>query len=74
MDTLEKEVGENTLIVISNKISNVKNMDKIYILLDGAIQDFGTHEELLQRNEFYQELEFLERKEEADEQYSKEKC
>lgn len=74
MDTLIEEVGENTLIVISNKISNVKNMDKIYILLDGTIQDSGTHEELLQRNEFYQELEFLERKEEADEKYSKEKC
>lgn len=74
MDTLIQEVGENILIVISNKISNVKNMDKIYILLDGTIQDSGTHEELLQRNEFYQELEFLERKEETDERYSKEKC
>ena len=74
MDTLIKEISDNTLIVISNKISNVKQMDKIYILLNGQIQDCGTHEELMQRNDFYKELEYLERKEETDEIYSKEKC
>lgn len=74
MDTLIKEVSNNTLIVISNKISNVKQLDKVYILLNGQIQDCGTHEELMQRNEFYKELEYLERKEETDEIYSKEKC
>lgn len=74
MNQLIKEVSNNTLIVISNKISSVKQLDKIYILLDGEIQDYGTHEELVQRNEFYKELEYLERKEENDEIYSKEKC
>lgn len=74
MNQLIKEVSNNTLIVISNKISSVKQLDKIYILLDGKIQDYGTHEELAQKNEFYKELEYLERKEENDEIYSKEKC
>lgn len=74
MNTLIKEVGDNTLIVISNKTSNMKNLDRIYILLDGMIQDYGTHEELLEKNEFYKELNLLERKEEADERYTKEKC
>lgn len=74
MDTLFKEVKDNTLIVVSNKISNIKNLDKIYILSNGTIQDYGTHEELIQRNEFYKELENLERREEANEEYSKEKC
>ena len=74
MNQLIKEVSNNTLIVISNKISSIKQLDKIYILLDGKIQDYGTHEELVQRNEFYKELEYLERKEETDEIYSKEKC
>lgn len=74
MSTLLDEVGDNTLIVISNKIANIKNLDKIYILLDGIIQDCGTHEELLERNEFYQELDWIERKEETNEKYSKEKC
>lgn len=74
MDTLIKEVSDNILIVISNKISNVKQLDKIYILLDGETKDYGTHEELIQRNEFYKELDYLERKEQMDEIYSKEKC
>lgn len=74
MDTLIEKVSNNTLIVISNKISNLKELDKIYILIDGKIQDYGTHQELIKRNEFYKELDYLERKEEADEIYSKEEC
>lgn len=74
MDRLINQISDNTLIVISNKISSVKQLDKIYILLDGKIQDSGTHEELLKKNEFYRELDYLERKEESDEIYSKEKC
>lgn len=74
MDRLIDQVSDNTLIVISNKISSVKKLDKIYILLDGKIQDSGTHAELLEKNEFYRELDYLERKEETDEIYSKEKC
>lgn len=73
MNTLLEEVEDNTLIVISNKTSNVKALDKIYILINGRIQACGTHEELLQKNEFYKELNNLERKEGTDEIYTKEK-
>lgn len=73
MNTLFKEIKENTLIIVSNKISNMKKLDKIYILSNGIIEDYGTHEELLKRNEFYRELETLERREEANESYSEEK-
>ena len=73
MNNLLKEVGDNTLIVISNKISSVEKLDKIYVLLDGKIKDCGTHEELLKRNEFYKEVYMLEKKEEDDEIYTKEK-
>lgn len=74
MQTLINDVGENTLIVIANKVSNLKDLDKIYILLKGKIQDYGTHEELLERNEFYQKLDYLERKEETNEIHTEEKC
>ena len=73
MNNLLKEVGNNTLIVISNKISSVEKLDKIYVLLDGKIEDCGTHKELLERNEFYKEIYMLEKKEEEDEIYTKEK-
>ena len=74
MNNLLEEVGDKTLIVISNKISSVEKLDKIYVLLDGKIEDSGTHEELLERNEFYHEVYMLEKKEEEDEIYTKEKC
>ena len=74
MNNLLEKVGNKTLIVISNKISNVEKLDKIYVLLDGKIEDSGTHEELLERNEFYREVYMLEKKEEEDEIYTKEKC
>ena len=73
MNNLLKEVGDNTVIVISNKISSVEKLNKIYVLLDGKIEDCGTHEELLERNEFYKEVYMLEKKEEEDEIYTKEK-
>ena len=73
MNNLLKEVGDSTLIVISNKISSVEKLDKIYVLLDGKIEDCGTHKELLERNEFYKEIYMLEKKEEEDEIYTKEK-
>lgn len=73
MNNLLKESGNNTLIVISNKISSVEKLDKIYVLLDGRIEDYGTHKELLERNKFYKEVYMLEKKEEEDEIYTKEK-
>lgn len=74
MNNLLKETGENTLIVITNKVSRVENLDKIYVLVDGKIQDYGTHEELMQKNKFYNDIYMLEKKEEKNEIYIKEKC
>lgn len=56
IEQIEKEVGDNILIVISNKISMMERMDKVYVLLDGKIVTSGTHEELLNNNELYREL------------------
>lgn len=59
------EQNDNILIFISNKVSHMEKMDKVYILLDGKIQDVGTSEELLKRNGLYQELQAYERVGEA---------
>ena len=53
---IEKQIGENILIVISNKISMMEKMDKVYLLVDGKIIANGTHEQLLQESELYKEL------------------
>ncbi len=36
---IEKQIGNNVLIIVSNKISMMEKMDKVYLLVDGKIQD-----------------------------------
>lgn len=47
---------EYTILIIAHRLSTIINCDKIMILEDGKINDSGTHEELLNRNNIYQTL------------------
>lgn len=47
---------EKTIINIANKVTDVKYMDKIYLMIDGQFVDNGTHEELLSKNDIYCEM------------------
>ena len=61
LEQIEKAVGDDILIIVSNKISMMEKMDKVYLLIDGKICDEGTHKELLERNKLYKELSSYER-------------
>ena len=50
------QMKEKTIINIANKVTDVKHMDKIYLMVDGKFVDNGTHDELLSRNSIYQEM------------------
>jgi ABC-type multidrug transport system fused ATPase/permease subunit len=51
------EATENrTLIAIAHRISTIRNADRILVVADGRIQDIGTHDELLARNELFRAL------------------
>jgi len=41
-----------TSIIISHRISTVKNADIIFVLNDGIIAEEGTHNELVEKAEF----------------------
>ncbi|MGL5278820.1 MAG: ABC transporter ATP-binding protein [Cetobacterium sp.] len=57
---LKKEIlslkGDKTVIIISQRISSIKNSDKIIVLDNGRICGTGTHTELLNSCEIYKEI------------------
>lgn len=61
MKEIEREIGNNTLIVISNKISMMEKMDRVFLLVDGKVIDSGTHQELLEKSKLYNELNTYEK-------------
>lgn len=53
---LRECIPDTTKIIIAQRISSVSDCDKIIILDEGGINDIGNHEELLLRNEIYQDI------------------
>ena len=49
-------VGQKTIILISHRLGNVVDCEKIYLLKDGEIKESGTHEELLELEKEYYKL------------------
>ncbi len=52
----KEEIPNTTKIIIAQRISSVQDADKIIVLDNGAVNGFGTHEELLNTNEIYKEV------------------
>ena len=45
-----------TKIIVAQRISSIKNSNKIIVLDDGEIKGIGTHDELLNNNEIYKNI------------------
>lgn len=50
---LRDEIPDTTKIIIAQRITSVKEADRILVLDDGRISGFDTHENLLKTNEIY---------------------
>jgi ATP-binding cassette subfamily B protein len=53
---LRKAVGGATVIVVAQRVSSIMDADQILVMEDGRIIDRGTHGELLETSETYQEI------------------
>lgn len=59
----EKLTEGRTSIIIAHRLATIKNAEKILVMDNGMIVEFGTHEELLAKKGFYHnlyEVQFLE--------------
>ncbi len=50
------ELKDTTVFIIAQRVSSVKDADKILVIDDGQIMGEGTHDELLKSNSIYQEI------------------
>ena len=53
---LRELMGHLTVFIIAQRISSVRDADKILVLDGGRIVDIGKHDELIQRCEIYREI------------------
>lgn len=53
---LKEETGNSTLIIVAQRIATIKNAEQIIVLDEGKIVCKGTHKELMESCETYQEI------------------
>ena len=56
LNTLTKKYGDRTIIMVSQRTGSLENADNILVMDAGNQVGLGTHEELLEDNQVYQEI------------------
>ena len=53
---IDNLMADRTVLVIAHRLSTVENADKIVVMEDGEIADFGSHQDLLKKDGVYTRL------------------
>ena len=55
-EALDRLMAGRTSVVIAHRLSTIQNADRIYVLSKGHVVEYGTHQELLAKNQHYYQL------------------
>ena len=56
MKNLKKNLKNKTFIIIAHRLDTIKEVDNIFVVLDGKIIDKGTYNDLKQNNNYFKKL------------------
>jgi ATP-binding cassette subfamily B multidrug efflux pump len=56
LNSMKRIMKNRTTIIISHRVSSAKLANRIIVLVDGSIQEVGTHDELLSHEGLYRDL------------------
>lgn len=66
MDTIQEIFKDQTVILITHRLSIAKRADRILVMEDGKVTEDGTHEELVENEKLYSKMYLLQSKKYAD--------
>lgn len=53
---LKKSTADSTLLIVTQRVSTIKNAEQIIVLDEGKIVGKGTHSELMEQCEIYKDI------------------
>lgn len=57
-NALQTECADATKIIVAQRVATIQDVDQIIVLEDGYIDSIGTHDELMETSEVYQEIAY----------------
>lgn len=55
-NSIARLVEGKTLVVIAHRLSTIRDSDRIFVIEDGNVRAYGTHEELLSGYALYRDM------------------
>ena len=59
--TIKSLMMNKTVLIIAHRLSTIEDSDIIYVVDNGNIDSFGTHEELIKKSDIYKKLQLREK-------------
>lgn len=56
MNNIISNLNNKTIIIIAHRLETIKDVDEIYVLVDGKIKEKGKYQELLNKDGYFKEL------------------